>query len=61
MNEQEIKEMREKVRMGILLARKRLLEKTIRENGSLVVMRDGEVVRIGVEEMKRLLAEWPAE
>ena len=38
MSELEIKQMQEKINAGILLARKRLIEKTKKEDGELVVM-----------------------
>ena len=41
MSEIEIKQMQEKINAGILLARKRLIEKTKKEDGELVVVRDG--------------------
>ena len=37
MSEVEIKQMQEKINAGILLARKRLIEKTKKEDGELVV------------------------
>ena len=46
MSEIEIKQLQEKINAGILLARKRLIEKTKKENGELVVVRDGKVVCI---------------
>ena len=52
MSEIEIKQMQEKINAGILLARKRLVEKTRKEDGELVVVRDGKVVRIKVRELK---------
>lgn len=52
MSEIEIKQMQEKINAGILLARKRLIEKTKKEDGELVVMRDGEVVRIKAKDLK---------
>lgn len=52
MSEIEIKQMQEKINVGILLARKRLIEKTKRENGELVVVRDGKVVRIKAKDLK---------
>lgn len=41
MSEIEIKQMQEKINAGILLARKRLIEKVKKEDGELVVVRDG--------------------
>ncbi len=52
MSEIEIKQMQEKINAGILLARKRLVEKTRKEDGELVVVRDGKVVRIKARELK---------
>lgn len=52
MNEIEIKQMQEKINAGILLARKRLVEKTRKEDGELIVVRDGKVVRIKARDLK---------
>lgn len=52
MSELEIKQMQEKIDAGILLAQKRLIEKTRKEDGELVVMRDGKVVRIKAKDLK---------
>ncbi len=52
MSEIEIKRMQEKINAGILLARKRLIEKTRKEDGELVVVRDGKVVRIKARDLK---------
>ncbi len=52
MTETEIKQMQEKINAGILLARKRLIEKTKKEGGELVVVRDGKVVRIKTKDLK---------
>ena len=43
--------MQEKIDAGILLAQKRLIEKT-KEDGELVVVRDGKVVRIKARDLK---------
>ena len=48
----EIKQMQEKIDAGILLAQKRLIEKTKKEDGELVVVRDGKVVRIKARDLK---------
>ena len=45
MSEVEIKQMQKKIEAGIQLARKRLIEKTKKEDGTLVVIRDGMVLR----------------
>ena len=52
MSEIEIKQMQEKINAGILLARKRLIEKAKKENGELVVLRDGKVVRIKAKDLE---------
>ena len=52
MSEVEIKQMQEKINAGILLARKRLIEKTKKERGELVIVRDGKVVRIKAKDLK---------
>ena len=52
MSEIEIKQMQDKNNAGILLARKRLIEKTKKEDGELVVVRDGKVVRIKAKDLK---------
>ena len=52
MSEMEIKQMQEKIDAGILLAQKRLIEKTKKEDGKLVVVRDGKVVRIKARDLK---------
>lgn len=52
MSEIEIKQLQEKINAGILLARKRLIEKTKKENGELVVVRDSKVVCIKAQELE---------
>ena len=52
MTKEEIKEMQEKIDAGILLARKRLIEKAQKEDGELVVVRDGKVVRVKAKDLK---------
>ena len=52
MSEIEIKQLQEKINAGILLARKRLIEKTKKENGELVGVRDGKVVCIKAQELE---------
>ena len=44
--------MQEKIDAGILLAQKRLIEKVQKEDGELVVVRDGKVVRIKAKDFK---------
>lgn len=52
MSEENIEQMEEQIDDGLLLARKRLIERTIRENGELVVERDGEVVHVKADELE---------
>ncbi len=52
MTKEEIKEMQEKIDAGILLAQKRLIEKVQKEDGELVVVRDGKVVRVKAKDLK---------
>ena len=52
MTKKEIKEMQEKIDAGILLAQKRLIEKAQKEDGELVVVRDGKVVRVKAKDLK---------
>ena len=54
MSEIEIKQMQEKIDAGILLVQKRLIEKTKKEDGELVVVRDGKVFSV----TDRLFAMW---
>ena len=52
MSDIEIKQMQDQIEEGLLLARKRLIEKTKNDNGELVVVRDGEVVHVKAEELE---------
>lgn len=52
MSEVEIKQMQKKIEAGIQLARKRLIEKTKKEDGTLVIIRDGKVVHIPARELR---------
>lgn len=49
---ENIEQMAEQIDDGLLLARKRLIERTKRVNGELVLERDGEVVHIKAEELE---------
>ena len=51
MSDLEIQQLQEKIDNGVRLAHKRLIEKTIREDGNLVVVQDGEGVHITGEEL----------
>ena len=50
MSEFEIRELQERIDAGILLAQRRLIERTRKDNGDLV--RDGEVVRLHPDELR---------
>lgn len=52
MSEFEIKELQDRIDAGILLAQRRLIERTRRDNGDLVVVRDGKVVRLHPDELR---------
>ncbi len=54
MSEVEIEQMQEKIDAGILLAQQRLKEKCMKENGELVVMRDGEVTHITARDLEKM-------
>ncbi len=51
MSEQQIDELREKLNRGIALSRKRLIEETKRNGGSLVIARDGKIVVLNASEL----------
>ena len=57
MSDLEIRKLQEKIDDGVRLAHKRLIEKTIREDGNLVVVQDGEVVHISGEELCEMQVE----
>jgi hypothetical protein len=52
MSEFEIKELQDRIDAGILLAQRRLIERTRKDNGDLVVVRDGKVVRLHPDELR---------
>ena len=51
MSELELEQMQEKIDAGILLTQERLKEKVKREDGQLVVMRDGKVTHTTAEDL----------
>lgn len=57
MSEVDLTQLQEKIDSGVRLAQRRLIERTIRENGDLVVEQDGEVVHIKAEELEELCVE----
>ena len=52
MSELELEQMQEKIDAGILLTQERLKEKVKREDGQLVVMRDGKVTHLTADDLK---------
>lgn len=52
MSEVEIKKMQEKIDAGIILAQQRLIEKAKKEDGELVILRDGRVVRVKAKDLQ---------
>ena len=51
MSEIEIEQMQEKIDAGILLAQQRLKEKAKKEDGELVIMRDGKVMHVKADDL----------
>lgn len=51
MSEVELEQMQEKIDAGILLAQQRLKERVKREDGELVVMRDGKITHLTAEDI----------
>ena len=52
MSEFEIRQLQERIDAGVLLAQKRLIERTKRENGDLVVIRDGKIMHVRHDERR---------
>lgn len=52
MSEKELEQLQEKIDAGILLAQQRLKERVKREDGELVVMRDGEIMHLSANELE---------
>ena len=51
MNEKELEQLQEKIDAGILLAQQRLKERVKREDGELVVMRDGKIMHLHADDL----------
>ncbi|HJC79077.1 MAG TPA: hypothetical protein H9927_07085 [Candidatus Alistipes merdipullorum] len=51
MSEIEIEQMQEKIDAGILLAQQRLKERVKKEDGELVIMRDGKITHVKAEDL----------
>jgi hypothetical protein len=57
MSDVELQQLQEKIDNGVRLAQRRLIERTIKENGDLVVEHEGEIMRIKAEELEELIVE----
>ena len=57
MSDLELQQLQEKIDNGVRLAQRRLIERTIKENGDLVVEHEGEIMHIKAEELEELKAE----
>ncbi|MBQ2248146.1 MAG: hypothetical protein II323_05230 [Tidjanibacter sp.] len=57
MSEIELQQLQERIDIGVRMAQKRLIERTIRENGDLVVEQNGEVVHISGEQLEEMRLE----
>lgn len=57
MSDFELRQLQEKIDSGVRLAQRRLIERTIREHGDLVVEQNGEIVHIKAEELEELQME----
>lgn len=51
MSEIEIEQMQQKIDAGILLAQQRLKERVKKEDGELVIMRDGKITHVKAAEL----------
>ena len=52
MSEIEIEQMQEKIDAGILLAQQRLKERAKKEDGELVILRDGKVMHVKADDLE---------
>lgn len=57
MSDVELQQLQEKIDNGVRLAQRRLIERTIKENGDLVVEHEGEILHIKAEELEELIVE----
>ena len=53
MSDFEIRALQERIDAGILLAQRRLIERTRRDNGDLVVVRDGQILHLTPDQLLR--------
>ena len=52
MGELELEQLQEKIDAGILLAQQRLKERVKKEDGELVIMRDGKITHVKADEIE---------
>ena len=52
MSELELEQLQEKIDAGILLAQQRLKERVKKEDGELVIMRDGKITHLKADEIE---------
>jgi hypothetical protein len=52
MSELELEQLQEKIDAGILLAQQRLKERVKKEDGELVIMRDGKITHVKADEIE---------
>lgn len=57
MSDFELRQLQEKIDSGVRLAQRRLIERTIKEHGDLVVEQNGEVIHIKAEDLEVLHVE----
>ncbi|MBR5830138.1 MAG: hypothetical protein IKY63_02645 [Tidjanibacter sp.] len=54
MSEMDLIQLQEKIDNGVRLAQRRLIERTIKENGDLVVEHNGEIIHLTGEDLEEM-------
>ena len=57
MSEMDLMQLQEKIDNGVRLAQRRLIERTIKENGDLVVEHNGEIIHLSGEDLEEMRME----
>jgi hypothetical protein len=57
MSEMDLIQLQEKIDNGARLAQRRLIERTIKENGDLVVEHNGEIIHLSGEDLEEMRME----
>lgn len=57
MSEMDLIQLQEKIDNGVRLAQRRLIERTIKENGDLVVEHNGEIIHLSGEDLEEMRME----